>query len=303
MNDGILLIDKAPGLTSHDVVQRVRRILKLRKVGHCGTLDPSATGLLVITLGKATRLTRFLIRAPKVYCGEIRFGLTTDTYDASGTITDETDFSHLTEERVLAAMQDFVGTFKQAAPPFSAKKTNGVRYYTLARRGEEVPEALKEISVFEFSPLSELVDGTLKFRLACSSGTYVRSVAHDLGQQLECGAHLAALRRLSVGPLDVVDALTLPALEEHRAAGNSTSRPAWIPLEDIPLPFGQLVTDTKQERRITNGQTVLIRGTESSEGDWIRLLTARGKLLAIGTVVERIGAGGVGVIQPRIVFK
>ena len=217
MNDGLLLIDKASGLTSHDVVQRVRRILKLRKVGHCGTLDPSATGLLAITLGKATRLTRFLIRAPKVYCGAIRFGFTTDTYDASGKVTDEGDISDLTDGQVLAEMETFVGTFDQAAPPFSAKKTNGVRYYTLARRGEEVPEARKEITIFEFSPSGSLAKDSLEFRLACSSGTYVRSVAHDLGKQLGCGAHLAALRRLSVGPLDVADAVTLPVLEELMA--------------------------------------------------------------------------------------
>ena len=303
MNDGLLLIDKASGLTSHDVVQRVRRILEQRKVGHCGTLDPSATGLLVITLGKATRLTRFLIRAPKVYCGAIRFGSTTDTYDASGKVTAEADSSHLTDGRVFAEMESFVGTFEQAAPPFSAKKTNGVRNYTLARRGEEVPEARKEITIFEFSASGKLVEGSLAFRLACSSGTYVRSVAHDLGKQLECGAHLAALRRLSVGPLEVTEALSLPALEDHMAAGTASSAPAWIPLEKIPLPFGQFVTDTKQERRVTNGQTVLIRESDSAEGDWIRLLTSRGKLLAIGTVIERIGSGGVGVIQPRIVFK
>ena len=303
MNDGLLLVDKAPGLTSHDVVQRVRRILKLRKVGHCGTLDPSATGLLVITLGKATRLTRFLIRAPKAYCGSIRFGRTTDTYDASGKITDESDASHLTTSQVVTAMQDFVGTFEQAAPPFSAKKTNGVRYYTLARRGEEVPEARKEITIFEFSPTGELADEALEFRLTCSSGTYVRSIAHDLGKQLECGAHLAALRRLRVGPLDVAQSLSLPALEEHVSAGSAEPLPAWIPLEDIPLPFGQIITDAKQERRVTHGQTVVIRDSDSSEGDWIRLLTSRGKLLAIGTVAERIGTGGVGVIQPRIVFK
>lgn len=303
MNDGLLLIDKASGLTSHDVVQRVRRILMLRKVGHCGTLDPSATGLLAITLGKATRLTRFLIRAPKVYSGAIRFGSATDTYDASGKVTHEGDASNLTDAQILEEMATFVGTFEQAAPPFSAKKTNGVRYYTLARRGEKVPEACKEITIFEFSPRGTLGGDSLAFRLACSSGTYVRSVAHDLGKRVECGAHLESLRRLSVGPLEVAEALTLPALEEQVASGVASSSSAWIPLEKIPLPFGHFVIDAKQERRLTNGQTVLIRESDSSEGDWIRLLTSRGRLLAIGTVVERIGASGVGVVQPRIVFK
>src|SRR5215470_10918184 len=140
MRDGLLLVDKEPGLTSHDVVQRVRRLLGQKKIGHCGTLDPDATGLLLLTLGTATRLTRFLIRAPKVYRGVIRFGVATDTYDASGRVVSEAPAAAveaLTGDQVARAMRSFHGTIEQQAPPYSAKKVHGVKLYELARRGEE----------------------------------------------------------------------------------------------------------------------------------------------------------------------
>ena len=241
MFDGLFLIDKESDCTSHDVVQQVRRILQQKKVGHCGTLDPGATGLLVATAGKATRLTRFLIRAPKVYAGEIRFGITTDTYDRHGTISADAPTAHLETTTIGAAMQDLVGTFDQNAPPFSAKKHKGVKYYELARRGEEVPQASKQITVFEFRPEGDLHEGTLAFQLECSSGTYVRSLAHDLGQALGCGAHLAELRRLQVGPFRVEDAVTLSGLSELRESGEELVQ-GWVPLDEIPLPL-QVILD------------------------------------------------------------
>lgn len=181
MKDGLLLIDKEPGCTSHDVVQRVRRIVRQKKSGHCGTLDPDATGLLLLTLGNATRLTRFLIRAPKVYTGVVRFGTATDTYDASGTVTAERPCDGLAFPAIAAAMQRFEGTYEQQPPPYSAKKVNGVKFYELARRGEEVPQDTKEVTVFEFSPQGDFTDDRLSFRLACTSGTYARTLAHELG--------------------------------------------------------------------------------------------------------------------------
>ncbi len=301
MYDGLFLIDKQPDCTSHDVVQEVRRIAQQKKIGHCGTLDPGATGLLVATAGKATRLTRFLIRAPKVYSGEIRFGVTTDTYDRHGKVLAESPVEDLEPARVLSAMQKLVGTFAQAAPPFSAKKHQGVKYYELARRGQEVPEASKEITVFEFEPLGEIRDQTLTFRLSCSSGTYVRSLAHDLGQDLQIGAHLAELRRLQVGPFKVEDAVQLDAL---RRACDSTSTPeaGWIPMDQIPLPFDEVAADAQQEQRITHGQSVLFRTLAGEAGDWVKLVNRRGQLIAVGVVAERIGSGAVGLVQPRIVF-
>jgi tRNA pseudouridine55 synthase len=312
--DGLLLVDKHAGCTSHDIVQQCRRLLRQKKIGHCGTLDPGATGLLVLTAGRATRLTRFLIRAPKVYEGVIRFGIETDTYDAGGETVAEHPIDDLTHDLVVKAMEGFQGTILQQAPKYSAKKKDGKRFYELARRGEEVPESSKEVQVFEFSPQGKLEDGRLGFRLGCSSGTYARSMAHDLGQALGCGAHLAELRRLQVGAFRLDDAATVEELEDRRAdldpegaasaaaSGTDWLGNAWVPFDRIPLPFGQVVTDTKQQQRIHNGQTVLVRDLEGEEGDWIQLLDQRQHFIAVGTIAERIG-DRVGVIQPRVVFK
>lgn len=300
--DGLLLVDKEAGCTSHDVVRSARRLYRQRKIGHCGTLDPAATGLLVLTLGKATRLTRFLISAPKVYSGTIRFGRSTDTYDATGQVVEERPTDGLTPERITTEMAAMVGTFEQQTPPFSAKKVGGVKYYELARRGEEVPESSKEITVFELTALSPPTSERLEFRLACSSGTYVRSIAHELGERLGCGGHLESLARQRVGPFELDSALTLAALEERCEAGEGPGD-AWVPFDRIPLPFGGVVADSQQERRIVHGQTVLLRDLEGDEGDWIKLSNRRQQLIAVGTVIERIGESGVGVVQPRIVFR
>jgi len=301
MIHGLLLVDKDPGCTSHDAVKRARRILGEKKIGHCGTLDPAATGLLVLTVGKATRLTRFLISAPKVYEGTIRFGVETDTYDAAGQVVAQRPIGDLDDARVREALAGFVGTQEQVAPAYSAKKVKGRKYYELARQGEEVPTSSKEITIYELEGLGELADGTLPFRLACTSGTYVRTVAHDLGRQLGCGAHLASLRRLRVGPFRVEDAATLDRVEELRGEGAGPGA-CWVPFDAIPLPFPTVEADANQEHRILHGQTILVRGLTAEEGDWIRVSDRRGRLLAVGSVSERIGAAGVGIVQPRIVF-
>lgn len=315
MKHGLLLIDKAAGGTSHDVVQRVRRLIREKKVGHCGTLDPDATGLLLLTVGHATRLTRFLIRAPKVYEGVIAFGVTTDTYDAAGQVTEERDASHLTLERIEEAMAELTGTQQQVVPPYSAKKVQGVKHYERARQGQEVPRETKEVTLYELAPVGELEDGRLRFRLGCSSGTYARTVAHDVGQAVGTGAHLASLRRLKVGNFRVEDAVTLDdlsrRLEEIRSDAEEVSEEmvaeaagsGFLPFDRIPLPFGEVVTDAQQEKRLTHGQTVLLKELPGEEGDWVKLVSRRRRFIAVGTVVERIGGDGVGIVQPRVVFK
>lgn len=308
MQDGLLLLDKHAGCTSHDVVQKARRILRQKKIGHCGTLDPDATGLLLLTLGNATRLTRFLIRAPKVYEGTIRLGTATDTYDASGKVTAEAPAGFLEAidpAQVAEVMHGFEGTFEQQPPPYSAKKIQGMKYYELARRGEEVPQDTKEVTVYEFVPLSdseEIAAGQIRFRLGCSSGTYARTLAHDVGARLGCGAHLSALRRLKIGPFLVDQAPTVAELDQRVTAGEDAGA-AWVPFDQIPLPFGEVTADPQQEQRITHGQTVLVRELEGEEGDWIKLINRRRELIAVGTVTERIGSAGVGIIQPRVVFR
>ncbi|HEX6200730.1 MAG TPA: tRNA pseudouridine(55) synthase TruB [Thermoanaerobaculia bacterium] len=340
MKDGLLLVDKEPGLTSHDVVQKARRITRQKKAGHCGTLDPNATGLLLLTLGKATRLTRFLISAPKVYEGVILLGRTTDTYDTTGETVAEGSTEGVTREAVAEAMAALVGTIEHAVPPYSAKKVQGKKLYELAREGKEVPRETKEVTVYEFRPLDAAGDGggepagdggrplrddRIGFRLACASGTYARTLAHDLGQALGCGAHLEELRRTQIGPFDLGDALTVGELEERlpgREAedgdGNGPQRrpapvsspvleealgAAWVSFDRIPLPFGEITADHQQEERLRHGQTVLVRDLEGGEGDWIQLKNRREELIAVGTVVERIGERGVGIVQPKVVFK
>lgn len=302
MKDGLLLIDKQMQCTSHDVVQQARRILRQKKIGHCGTLDPDATGLLLLTLGKATRLTRFLIRAPKVYEGVVRLGVSTDTYDASGKVTAECAADGITREAIEEAMAGFVGTHPQSPPPYSAKKMGGVRFYELARRGEEVPESSKDVTVYEFSAVGELAEQQLAFRLGCSSGTYARSLAHEVGQRLGCGAHLAALRRTRIGSFQVENALTLDALATLVEAGSPVG-PAWVGFDEVALPFAEVAADAQQEHRIVNGQTVLMRDFHADEGDWVKVVNRRHEFIAVGTVIERIGTAGVGVIQPKVVFK
>ena len=305
MKDGLLLLDKEPGFTSHDAVQKTRRVLRQKKIGHCGTLDPDATGLLLLTLGTATRLTRFLIRAPKVYEGVIRFGAATDTYDSSGRVTAEAPaeaVAALDAAAVAEAMRGFQGEIQQQPPPYSAKKIQGVKYYELARRGEEVPSEPKEVTVYEFVPLGEIEDGRLRFRLACSSGTYARGLAHDLGAALGVGGHLAELRRTRIGGFRVEDALPFSRLEEKVQAEEALGA-AWIPFDQIPLPFGEVTADPQQENRISHGQTVLVRELAGEEGDWVKLVNRRREFIAVGTVIERIGSAGVGIVQPKVVFR
>lgn len=314
MQHGLLLIDKEPGMTSHDAVQKVRRVVRQRKVGHTGTLDPDATGLLVLTLGKATRLTRFFIQAPKVYEGTIRFGARTDTYDSSGEVLEERPIGGLDPVALRQAMATREGTYQQTPPPYCAKKVNGVKYYELARRGEEVPLEPKEVTVYHFEAIGDLVAATpakppapaappdtIAFRLSCSSGTYARSLANELGEKLGTGAHLASLRRLQVGGFHVEHAVRVEELG-RRLDGGEPVEPAWIPFDRVPLPFAEAVTDAQQERRLVHGQTVLLRDLAAEEGDWVKLMNRRNELIAVGTVVERIGGAGVGVVQPRIVF-
>lgn len=304
--DGLLLVDKESGCTSHDVVQMVRRIFKQKRVGHCGTLDPDATGLLLLTLGQATRLTRFLIQARKVYAGTITFGLETDTYDSSGRPVAERPTADLAVAAIDAAMARFSGTFEQRLPAYSAHKIQGVKFYEMARRGEEIPVANKLVTVDEFVRLSALADNRIDFRLTCSSGTYARSLAHEVGAAVATGAHLSALRRIRIGKpglwFDVGEALTLAEANRRYAAAEDLG-PAWLPLAHIPLPFVTAALDALQERRAVNGQTVILQALGGVAGDWVRLVDRVGGLVAVGSVVEAVGSSGAAVLQPRIVFK
>src|SRR5271168_1939998 len=192
--NGVIVIDKPPGLTSHDVVNRVRRILGQRSVGHLGTLDPSATGVLPIVVGNLTRLAQFYAHSEKTYEGVIRFGFATDTYDADGEPTSPPQEVHLKSDEVRALAREFRGVIEQMPPPFSAKKIAGVPAYKLARKKKEVVLQPVQVEVKEFEILETTADQAT-FRARVSSGTYIRSIAHEMGQKSGCGAHLAGLRR------------------------------------------------------------------------------------------------------------
>jgi len=206
--DGAILIDKPSGPTSHDVVDAVRRHFGVKKVGHCGTLDPNATGLLVLLLGRATKLSEKLMADDKVYEGTIKFGETTDSYDADGRLVASLPVMPMTLEQLNQAAGQFVGDLMQTPPMVSAVKKGGVPLYKLARKGLEVEREprLVHIYTFRFSAYQEPLG---QFRLACTKGTYVRSIAHELGRNLGCGAHLANLRRMGSGRFDVAQATPL----------------------------------------------------------------------------------------------
>jgi len=206
--DGALLIDKPSGPTSHDVVDAIRRQFGIKKVGHCGTLDPNATGLLVIVLGRGTKLSEKLMSDDKVYEGTIKFGETTHSYDADGELLETKPVPPLTVEQLNELAAAFVGDQRQMPPMVSAIKKDGVPLYKLARKGIEVEREPRLIHIYNFR-FTDYREPLAAFKLACTKGTYVRSVAHDLGQKIGCGAHLATLRRSAAGKFDVADAKPL----------------------------------------------------------------------------------------------
>jgi tRNA pseudouridine55 synthase len=208
--DGALLVDKPVGCTSHDVVDDIRRRFGIKKVGHCGTLDPNATGLLIIVLGRGTKLSEKLMSDDKVYEGDIKFGEATDSYDVDGKVTATLPVPPLTLDQLNEAAASFVGDLQQIPPMVSAKKQGGVPLYKLARKGIEVVREPRLVHIFNYR-FTAYAEPLAKFRVACTKGTYVRSLAHDLGIKLGCGAHLATLRRVTSGKWDVANALTLDA--------------------------------------------------------------------------------------------
>lgn len=214
--DGVLLVDKAPGMTSHDVVAVTRRSLNTKKVGHCGTLDPMATGLLIVVVGKATKIQDLLMAEDKEYEGTIRLGATTSTQDKEGEILEEKPVPALTREQIDEAFNAFRGDFYQLPPMVSAIKKDGVPLYKLARQGKEIEREPRLVHVFHHM-ITRLEVPEIDFRVLCSKGFYVRTYAHDIGQKLGCGAHLSALRRTRSGKFDLSRAVTFQQLKEGPA--------------------------------------------------------------------------------------
>lgn len=211
--DGVLLVDKPGQHTSHDVIARLRGILRTKKIGHAGTLDPMATGLLIVLVGKATRVSQFMISLDKEYEGTIELGRTTDSQDADGEVMETRPVPVLSEEDVRQAIKGFLGDQYQMPPMFSAIKIGGVPLYKKARKGEDVAREPRFIRVMSWEVLG-FESPNIRFRLKCSKGTYVRTLAHDLGNKLGCGAHLSALRRTATDRFSVSQALTLEQIEK-----------------------------------------------------------------------------------------
>jgi len=275
--NGVLIVDKPGGMTSHDVVARVRRLTKEPSVGHLGTLDPMATGVLPLVLGRLTRLAQFYRAAEKSYEGEIRFGFATNTYDADGEPTGPPRPVGLSLEQVHAVASRFHGSIQQTPPPFSAKKIAGVPAYKLARRNKEVELKPIQVEIREFEILR--VDGDrAAFRARVASGTYLRSVAHDLGQLLGVGAHLATLRRTGVAEFGLEDAHTLAELERTQDIESLFVHPRRI------LPEFPSVTALEDSlARIRNGMAVNL--PEMSRAPLIKVFAGQAELVCIASRV------------------
>lgn len=275
---GLLLVDKPVGPTSHRVVQRVRQGAGIRKVGHAGTLDPRASGLLVLCLGSATRLSEYISTSSKSYEATVRFGLSTRTYDGDGEVISRSSQVPKQAE-IEAALGDFLGPIQQVPPPFSAVKVAGQRAYDLARSGKDVELGPRTVTIHALRVLA-FRPPDLLLEVECSAGTYVRSLAHDLGQVLGCGAFLAALRRTKAGPFHVNQAVSLDRLERGFLDG---TWPSFVhsPLEALP-EFARVPLDAEQSTRVRLGHSIEADGGAHGfacaldpEGELIAILEAR----------------------------
>lgn len=289
--DGVLVIDKSSGMTSHDVVARARHILHERRIGHTGTLDPFATGVLVILLGKATRLSQFMTGVDKEYEAVIRLGYSTDTGDRTGKPLSgpPAQVRNWTEAEIETTLQSFRGDIDQIPPMYSAKKVEGKKLYEFARRGENVERKPIRVCIYEFAairPDGLLIrnngDGTYDFHahVSCSSGTYVRTLAEDFGKRLSMGAHLAELRRTRVGDLGIDRAITLEQLKLH--FGEESIGRILLPAgAGIPwLPSVHL--SGEDVRRASHGREVKVAAAEWADGDNVRMYNTDEELIAVG---------------------
>jgi len=330
--DGILIVDKPEGWTSHDVVARARRLLKEKRIGHTGTLDPFATGVLVLLVGRATRLAQLLSGAEKEYEATIRLGYDTDTGDLTGTRREvegadeiRKDCASVTREELESALASLRGEIEQVPPMYSAKKIGGKKLYELARRGEEVEREAVRVRVGEFesvafedgSLMKSNADGTcdVRARVVCSAGTYVRSLAESVGEHLGTGAHLAALRRTRAGEFGVERAVTLEALQEVAEKGRLAKEERLVGgvaevalAEDVPkfllpletalphVPAAHLTSD--EARRVRHGAAVASRVAERLEdGAHVAMFDEEGALLAVGSYDSARG-----VLRPRVML-
>jgi tRNA pseudouridine55 synthase len=281
--DGILNVNKPKGLTSFDVVARIKRISQQRHSGHAGTLDPQATGVLPICLGQATRVIEFLFNETKTYRTQVELGITTDTYDLTGKVTRTADASGINRDMVESALNQFRGAILQTPPMYSALKYQGQPLYKLARSGIEVARKSRPVNIYTL----EIVawhPPLVTLDVICGKGTYIRSLAHDLGEKLGCGGSMKRLVRLKVGPFSLEEALTLPQLEEafHTGIGEKYL----YPLDFVLFPFNALVVKKEQESSLIHGAPISLvltvgAGPQISPGMLCRVYTEDGGFLGM----------------------
>jgi tRNA pseudouridine55 synthase len=279
--DGILNINKPWGKTSFSIVSLVKRLSGEKRVGHAGTLDPAATGVLPVCLGQGTRVVEFLVDEPKAYRAEIELGVATDTHDATGTVISQGDPSGVTKEKLLSALDSFRGLIEQTPPMYSAVKHGGKPLYQLARSGIKVPRKSRKRWVYRLE-LSDWQPPVATIEVECGKGTYIRSLADDLGQLLGCGASLKSLARLRCGIFTIEDAITIPQLEEGFRHGY------WeqflYPIDSVLSGWGAVVVDDAAAEDIKNGRPLALEGAEmpdSIPGNRCRAYTRDGSFLAM----------------------
>jgi tRNA pseudouridine55 synthase len=303
MPDGIIIIDKPAGLTSHDVVARLRRILKTKKIGHTGTLDPFATGVLVMLVGKATRLARFLHADEKEYEAVARFGFETDTGDITGerrggSFDGLQSLDQITLDSIAGILSEFKGEIEQIPPMYSAKKVDGKRLYKLAREGVEIEREPVKVVIRELEITAECGDTAetkdIAFRVVCSAGTYIRTLAEDIGRKIGVGCHLIELRRTRAGRFGIEKAVTLEDLEEAFVGGEGYSL---LPLSEAVNHLISVTLTSPDLDRTSRGMSVANELTAAADGGSIAMLTEDGTLAAVGEY-----DAAENVIKPKLVM-
>jgi tRNA pseudouridine55 synthase len=293
MLSGIVVVDKPQGITSHDAVSRLRSILNERRIGHGGTLDPLATGVLPVFVGRATRASSFMLDSDKSYTASFRLGIVTDTQDITGKVLSNSN--ELPAQRELIdILGRFTGKLRQTPPMYSSLKIGGKKLYELARSGIEVERQPRDIEIYSIllhEEKSAPSEGLYTVSVSCSKGTYIRTLIHDIGQLLGCGAVLTALRRTSAGPFDLSMSKTLEELERAKSAGTVES--LILPTDIMFSGFPEIRLDTEGERLCRNGALVPLRPAEARSGDsgLFRVYGPEGDFLMVGKIVRQNGIG------------
>lgn len=293
--DGILLVDKPTGWTSHDVVQYVRKRTGIKKVGHTGTLDPLATGLLILCLGKATRLSEFFVSMDKTYEGRMKLGIITDTHDIQGKLLEKREIPNVDENYLSNLAKNFVGEIQQIPPMVSALKVGGERLYKLARKGINIERPPRKVNIYEFSILGIELP-YVRVRVSCGKGTYVRTLIHDFGLKLGSGAVMAELRRIKLGNFLVDSAIPVKEIDNLQSIAEKI-----IPIP-LALPLPKAVVNSKGEEDFTLGKKIFpkdIKKCDSGTSSYVQVLDSFGSFLGIG-IVKNTAIGPF--ITPKKVF-